>query len=366
MSGVSLGARGLTRAYRKGGFALHVDALEVAAGEVLAVLGPSGSGKSTLLTLLGLLERPDAGDVLLDGAPASSRDRAQRLRMAAVFQRPYLFKGTVAANVAYGLSVRGVPHAERPARVAVALERVGLGGYGSRSALTLSGGEAQRVSLARALVVEPSVLLLDEPLANLDPLLKRRLTHDFASILRQAGVTVVYVTHDQDEALVVADTAVILDAGRIVASGRAEEVLALPADPWTAAFLGREEALRGRVTACDDGLVRIDVAGQDVYATGEAAPGAAVRVAIAPEDVLLFEPCAVLPASTARNRIPARVCDVSLSGATNQVVLEAGGMRLAARVSRAATTELGLAPGVDVLAVFKASAVSWRIDRREG
>jgi len=357
---LSLAGENIRRTYRGGSFVLDVPSVEVPAGKVLAILGPSGSGKSTLLSVLGLLERPTAGRVFLGGREVSTRDRQARLQIAAVFQRPYLFKGTVGGNVGYGLVARGVPRSKHGALIASALERVGLAGYERRSALTLSGGEAQRVSLARALVVSPRVLVVDEPLTSLDPLLKHRLTHEFASILRAAGVTVLYVTHDQDEALVVADLVAIMNAGRIVACGPAEETMSLPADPWTAAFLGVEEPVTGMVASVADGLVGIDVDATRVYVTGESTPGTAVFVAVRPEDVLLFRSGADLPDSTARNRIEATIVSVSPRGATNHVVLDAGGLRLAASVSRAATADLDIAQGARVLAVFKASAVRWR------
>jgi len=356
---MSISATGLRRSFPGSTFTLDVPQIQVEAGRVLAIIGPSGSGKSTLLSVLGLLDKPDAGTVYLDGSPVTMDDRAGHLSMAAVFQRPYLFKGSVGGNVAYGLAARGVPRSQRGPRVAAALERVGLAGYEMRSALALSGGEAQRVSLARALVVEPRVLLLDEPLASLDPLLKRQLTHDFASILREAGVTVVYVTHDQDEALVVADRVAIMNAGAIVACGPADEVMGLPADDWTAAFLGMEEASRGSVVASGDGLVTIAVRGVEVFVSGSATVGARVSLAVRPEDVMLFESTAELPATTARNRIRATVESLSPRGASNHVVLDADGLRLAASVSRAATAELGLVPGASVLALFKATAVRW-------
>ena len=359
-NGLSLAGEGLRRSFRKGTFTLDVPSIEVPAGEVLVILGPSGSGKTTLLDLLGLLEEPTAGRVLLGGREVTMRDREARLQIAAVFQRPYLFKGTVGGNVGYGLVARGVPRSTHAARIASALERVGLGGYEKRSALALSGGEAQRVALARALVVEPRVLLVDEPLASLDPLLKSRLTHDFASIIREAGVTVLYVTHDQNEAFVVADRVAIMNGGRIVARGPAEETMSLPPDPWTASFLGVEQPVFGTVASVEDGLVGIDVGGTRVFVTGEARPGEAVTLAVRPEDVLLFHSEAELPASTARNRLVATVASVSPRGATNHVVLDAGGLQLASSVSRAATTELSVEPGARVLAVFKASAVRWR------
>ena len=357
---MTLAAAGLERSHRGATFSLDVPELEVPAGSVLALLGPSGSGKSTLLEILGLLQRPDAGHVMLDGRVVTDRDREARLLISAVFQRPYLFKGTVAANVAYGLVARGVPAPDRGVRVAAALERVGLAGFEGRSALTLSGGEAQRISLARALVVEPRILLLDEPLASLDPLLKRRLTRDFASILRDAGVTVVYVTHDQDESLVVADRVAIMNAGRIVALGEAEEVTALPPNEWAAAFLGVELPARGSVTSVGDGLAQVCMGSVSVAVTGEPPLGAELLIAVPPEDVLLFEGDVDLPLTTARNRLHATVVSIVPFGPTNRVVLDAQGLRLAASVSRAATAELDIAPGVELLAVFKASAVRWR------
>ncbi|MDZ4655916.1 MAG: ATP-binding cassette domain-containing protein, partial [Coriobacteriia bacterium] len=150
-------AEGVRQKYRRR-VVLDIDRFEVAEGETHALLGPSGAGKSTLLRIVGLLEKPDAGAVTIDGRPVTHRSRSARLMMAAVFQKPYLFNGTVAENVAYGLKLRGVSVAERDRRVREVVGRVGLDAMADASALTLSGGEAQRVALARALVLEPRIL----------------------------------------------------------------------------------------------------------------------------------------------------------------------------------------------------------------
>jgi len=358
---LSLSATGIRKAYKRSTFALEVDSIEAPAGATLALLGPSGSGKTTLLHILGLLEKPDAGQVLLGGRAVELGDREARLSMAGVFQRPYLFKGTVEGNVSYGLAMRGIPKSERPARIAQALERVGLAGYEPRGAHQLSGGEAQRVSLARALVLEPKVLLLDEPLASLDALLKRKLAQEFARIVRDTDSTVIWVTHDQDEALMVADQVAIVNDGRVVTSGHADLIMGLPSDDWTAAFLGVEPPQEGTVVSSSEGLVRLSAGDGLLEVIGEAQPGERVLFAVRPEDVLLFEPDVELPLTTARNRLPATVESCISRGATNHIVLDAGGLKLAASVSRAASAELGLQAGAQVLAVFKASAVRWRL-----
>ncbi|MDZ4168647.1 MAG: ABC transporter ATP-binding protein [Coriobacteriia bacterium] len=357
---LSVSGTNLTRRFKKGDFALDVPFIEAPAGRTLALLGPSGSGKTTLLQLLGLLDRPDAGEVRLGGERVTPADRAAVLSMAAVFQRPYLFKGSVRANVEYGLSIRGVPRARRGAAISSALARVGLAGYEDRSALQLSGGEAQRVSLARALVVEPQVLLVDEPLASLDPLLKRKLTHDFATILRAEGVTVIYVTHDQDEALVVADSVAIMNRGRIVVHGPTEEIAGLAEDEWTASFLGVEPAAKGIVTASSGGLFQVSIGDASIAVVGEAPVDTAVLISVRPEDVILVESGAGLPPLSARNLLEATILELELYGATVRVTLQVGHERLAASVSRAASADLGLQTGMQVRAMFKASAVRWR------
>lgn len=356
MPAATLTATGIRKAYR-GRRVVDVERLELRPGRTLALLGPSGSGKSTLLSILGLLERPDAGAIELDGQRVTCRDREARLSMAAAFQRPYLFKGTIAENVGYGLRLRGVTGPAAASRIARALERVGLAGWERTSALTLSGGEAQRVALARALVLEPRVLLLDEPLASLDPLLKWRLAREFARILAESGTTTFYVTHDQDEAQVVADDVAIMNAGRVIAAGEVADVFGLPADEWTAAFLGMEPALAGIAAESDGGVVRVDCDGVDVYAVSGVPVGSPVNVAVRPEDVMLFEAHALLPPSSARNRIDGVVAELTHAGSTFRVVVEAGPVRIASRVSRQAVEDLRLAPGVSVTAVFKATAV---------
>lgn len=357
--GVDLVGEQISHRFRRTGFTIDIPHIEARAGKTLALLGPSGSGKSTVLNVLGLLMKPDRGRVLFDGREVKRGDRQARLEMAAVFQRSYLFKGSVAQNVAYGLVVRGVARAEQQMLVAEALEQVGLAGYETRGVSELSGGEAQRVSLARALVVKPRVLLLDEPLANLDPLLKRRLTREFASIVRDAGATVIWVTHDQDEAIVAADDIAIIRDGSLAGFGPADTLMALPPDPWTAEFLGLVEPTAGQVVSQRDGLLEVASGSTRVFMIGSAPTGTTVRYSVRPEDITLFEADADIPASTARNQISATVESVDPRGASTYVIIVADGVRFAASVSRVSVTDLGLEAGKRVYATFKATAVRW-------
>jgi spermidine/putrescine transport system ATP-binding protein len=172
-------------------------------------------------------------------------------------------------------------------------------------------------------------------------------------------VTVLYVTHDQDEAMVVAHRVAIMNGGRIVAEGSAEDAMNFPGDAWTASFLGLEEPMQGTVVSVTEGLAEIDVGAGRVFVTGEPECGSLVVLAIRPEDVILLPASEVMTVSTARNHLPATVISVTPRGATNHVVLDAAGLRLSSSVSRSATAELDLRPGVGVFAVFKASAVRW-------
>jgi ABC-type sulfate/molybdate transport systems ATPase subunit len=226
---------------------LQVPALDVAAGEALAVLGPNGAGKSTLLRALGHLGGLHrTGEVLLDGRPAGSREL--RAAVAAVLQRPILRHGTVAANAAAGLRLRGVGRGEARRRSAPWLDALGVGSLASRSARTLSGGEAQRVAIARALAVAPRVLLLDEPFAGLDATTRADLLADLRAVLDGLDTATVLVTHDRHEARALAGATALLVAGRIRQLGPTERVLDEPVDVDCARLVGFTNLLPPAVT----------------------------------------------------------------------------------------------------------------------
>ena len=223
--------------------------LDLPTGEVLAVLGPSGCGKSTLLRAVAGLEPLAGGRVLADGADVTSTPTHRR-GFALMFQDGQLFAHlSVARNVAYALRLQRVPRDLRSARVSELLELVGLAGHAERLPATLSGGERQRVALARALAVEPRLLLLDEPLSALDATLRERLAADLRGILTRAGTTALLVTHDHEEAFALADRLAVMRAGRVVQSGRIDEVWRAPVDEATALFLGYARVLRGDAAA---------------------------------------------------------------------------------------------------------------------
>lgn len=218
---------------------LRVPDLLVPAGEVLALIGPNGAGKSTLLHVAALLRRPERGEVWIGGERAGRRGtRRLRRRIAVVFQSPLLFDVGVLANAASGLRFRGVPRREAERRATLWLERFGVGHLAGRGARSLSGGEAQRVGLARAFAVEPDLLLLDEPFAALDAPTRAGLLPDLAAQLRRTGTAAVVVTHDHREAIVLGDRLGVLLDGAIAQLGPTAEVVARPASAAVARFLG--------------------------------------------------------------------------------------------------------------------------------
>lgn len=222
---------------------LQIDELDIAAGKIHALLGPSGAGKTTLIRVLNLLQKPSGGDVVLFGQPVSwegpGKLSAQRT-MSMVFQKPALFSGTVYYNVAMGLKIRGVTDQEIKSRVFESLEMVGLSETARRSALTLSGGEAQRIALARALVVKPKVLLLDEPTANLDPANVTALETIIRQVHQQTGTTVILVTHNLYQAKRLCDETIFINKGTVVESGPTKQLFNQPANELTRMFTSGE------------------------------------------------------------------------------------------------------------------------------
>lgn len=354
-----LRAEGLRRRYGPR-VVVDVGALAVSRGEVLAILGPNGAGKSTLFRLLLLLERPDAGRIWIDDREVRAGDRAARRRMAGVFQRPFLFSGSVASNVGYGLRLRGITAAERERRVAEALGWVGLAGLAEAPVRTLSGGEAQRAALARALVLEPELVLLDEPTSSLDVTQRRRFQRDVERLVRERSQAAVLVTHDPAEAFALADRIAVLEAGRVVQVGTPDELVMEPATPFVAAFTGAELLLDGAVAAREDRLVRVALEGEArlwaTDATGDAgAAGDPVHVAYRPEDVTLSA-ARTAGESSARNRFRLVVGSVVPAGALVRVRLE-GRPPLTALLTRQSAEALELRPGREVVAQLKATAL---------
>lgn len=263
--------------------------LSVASGELVALLGPSGSGKTTLLRCVAGLDMPTGGRVLFGGEDALQKPVQQR-RIGFVFQHFALFRHmSVADNISYGLRIR--PRASRPTRAAIAarvdelLELIQLQGYGNRFPSQLSGGQQQRVALARALAVEPSVLLFDEPFGALDAKVRRELRHWLREFHDRSGHTMLFVTHDQEEALDLADRIVVMNGGRIEQVGTPETVYEQPASPFVFDFIGESVRIDGRSVGG-----RLEVAGQTVNVPGLALPpDGPVGLYVRPEHVVIAQ-----------------------------------------------------------------------------
>ncbi|MBU4224370.1 MAG: ABC transporter ATP-binding protein, partial [Chloroflexi bacterium] len=318
---------------------LEIDQLRVQEGEVLAVIGPNGAGKSTLLLALSRLIKPARGEIVFgEQSLEAQNDLEYRRRIGLVLQEPLLLNTSVFENVAAGLRFRHLPKDEIARRVETWLARLGISHLRDRPAAKLSGGEAQRVSLARAFAIQPQLLLLDEPFSALDAPTRSHLLADLQSLLAETGRTTIFVTHDLDEALLLGDRVAVLLAGRLRQCGKPEQVFAEPADADVAAFVGVETIVTGRVVSCQEGQIIVDANGLRLEAVGEMSLGRAVLFCLRPEDVTLW-PKGGAPASSARNRLTGHILRLSPQGSLFRVVVDCG-FPLMALVTRASAREM--------------------------
>jgi len=280
--------------------AVHALSLEVAHGSFFSILGPSGCGKTTLLRMIAGFIAPDEGDIRIGGASMRGVPPNRR-PVNMVFQHLALFPMmSVGENVGYGLARRGVPAAEARAKVGAMLERVGLPGAEARRVDQLSGGQKQRVAIARSLVLEPTLLLLDEPLGALDLKLREHMKIELKALQASFGTTFVYITHDQSEALVLSDHVAVMCAGRFEQVGTPQELYYHPATPFVASFVGENNRLDGKVAELDaDSALLVTGSGLRMRGrrAGPLAVGDSVAGFVRPESMVLARSESELPAS---------------------------------------------------------------------
>ena len=312
---------GVSRSF--GGIAAVNDvSLEIGAGELFALLGPSGCGKTTLLRLIAGLEIPNSGTITIDGADMTAVPPWLR-PVNTVFQSYALFPHlNVASNIAFGLKQENLPKPEIEARVAEMLTLVELEGMGGRKPDQLSGGQRQRVALARALAKRPKALLLDEPLAALDRRLRDQMRSELARIQRRLGITFIFVTHDQDEAMSLADRLAIMRDGVLVQVGTPREVYERPGSRYVADFLGRANVIAGRAGGRDGAFLRIvtDVPGLTLRALDERpiADGTRLWLAVRPENISFG-------GTDHANRVAGAVRESSYAGDVSRYEVDIGG-----------------------------------------
>ena len=330
--------------------------LNVDRGDALALIGPTGAGKTTLLRIVDLLEVPGTGEIYFDGIriPQSGKQRLEiRRRISFIHQKPQVFNLSVYDNVACGLRWRGVEKNRIAGKVDHTLEMVGLEGYKNRNARTLSGGEAQRVALARSLVLEPEVLLLDEPTANLDPVSTTKIEQLISHIARQRNTTIIMATHVMSQGQQLADRIGVLLGGKLVQTGNATDIFHSPQNEQVAHLVGMENILEGIIATNDEGIATVNIDSNAIQAVSSYPVGKEVYACIKPEDITLALSCT---RSSARNSFQGRITRVTFIGPLSRVEIDCD-LRLVALVTKISAEELNLQAGMEVYAAFKATAV---------
>lgn len=337
-------------------FALRIDQLELLNGEVLAIIGPNGAGKSTLLLTITRLLNPGNGTIKFNGQDITQIDElVYRRNLALVLQDSLLFDTTVYNNIATGLQFRGVRKEEQRQRIEQWLSRLNIAHLKDRPAAQLSGGQAQRVSLARALVLEPKLLLMDEPFRALDSPTRTTLIRDLRNLLSESGTTAIFVTHNQEQALSIGDRVAVFLDGRLQQVGSPHHVFSTPVDGKVANFLGVENVLPGIVRKSKTGKMIVEVGGQELEAIGDANFGSEVLFCLRPEDITIWKSLEV-PKTSARNMLRGVVSTIITQGPLLQIKIDCG-FPLMVLITRASFEDLGIETGMQVSVAFKASAV---------
>jgi tungstate transport system ATP-binding protein len=335
--------------------ALKIPRLEVISGESLALLGPNGAGKTTLLKVMGLLQLPETGEVHFNGAKAgASNALAIRRRIAMVFQEPLLLNASVFQNAALGLRLRGFAGHEIETRLHPWLERLGISHLSARSGRSLSGGEAQRTSLARALAVGPELLLLDEPFSALDPTSREVLLRDFQRIMKDAGITTVFVTHDRDEAFTLAARVGVMQNGHLAQLGSRESVFMKPNSRTVAEIVGVENCLPGVVEGIDGNYTVIATHGIRAFASQRFEVGVKVVICIRAEDIHLRR---VGCEAEKPNLFKGKIIQVSSGMARHRIVLDCGPCRFVALLGRKESLDVVPCEGEEATVAFSPAAV---------
>lgn len=336
---------------------LDIPDLSIRNGEFLSIIGPNGTGKSTLLLSLAGLMKRQGGTIRFHGKTVDNGAEllAFRRRLAMVFQEPLLFDSTVYDNVAAGLKIRGIKRTGIRAVIEENLALFGISHLSSRSARKISGGEAQRASLARAFATDPELIFLDEPFASLDPPTKESIIEDLGRAMHARHTTAVMATHDRMDALRLSRRIAVMGGGGIIQIGTPAEVMHQPVNETVAVFVGIETLLAGEVRGSSGGVLEVGVNHQSVYATGDFSPGERVTCFIRPESVMVF-PSGHAADSSARNVFPGVVTKIQPIGLLFRVLIDCG-FPITAHVTQMAMDDLHIEAGIRISAVFKATAV---------
>jgi tungstate transport system ATP-binding protein len=342
---------------RGGSLILNVPLFSVGEGEIFVLIGPNGAGKSTLLQALSALLKPSRGEIFFRGREigADISVLQYRRKLAMVLQEPLLFDTTVYNNVASGLKIRRMKKEKIKPIVRKALDRFGIAHLKDRSALTLSGGEARRASIARAFATNPEVLLLDEPFSALDPIMRETLIEDLAQVLRETRITTIFVTHDRTEAFRLATRVGVMKDGEILQTGSPDEVMNHPANEFVASLVGVETILHGEVTRRNTTTFMASVSGREIEAVGGFDPGEEVVLCIRPENVSLSNTTSGDPGS-GRNMLHGKVEKITPMGLYQKVRMNFG-FPLVSYVTTQALTALRLKEGAEALASFDVTAI---------
>ena len=344
-------------------FRLDINNLYTEKGKILTIIGPNGSGKSTLIRLINLLERPDDGKIYFNGSNIVNgkvNPAEVRKKMAVVFQEPLLFNTSVYSNIIMGLKIRKIKLSGVKDRIDYFTGKLKITNLLNRSTKNLSGGEKQRVSLARALVLDPELLLLDEPLANIDQSSRESLRTDLFEVLRGYGKSVIYVTHDRNEAMVLADDVAVMDRGKILQFAGKEEIFKKPKNEFIARFVGVETLVDGVILERKGNVCKIGLAVKkgniEIYVVGQWEKGTRVTLAIRPEDVILYSTEILPEESSAMNLLKGKITEIRDIGIFKRVEIDCG-FFLSSFVTQSSVNRLKLALGKEITAAVKASSI---------